>query len=348
MIYKSTLYLLLTLLFSVGQTQLPLQKVDRILSIDITMAQDNDYNSAFALAKDAGIQATSLSLSWADFETSANTFEPETNWLKIANDYYPAQNTQISLMLGFIDTNNLRLPHDLQNRDFDDPELINRFKAFVDYVFLQIPNLELNSLAINNEIDIYLGTDKLLWQQYQVFYQEIANYIHTTYPDIKLGSKITFDGLSSFAKLQAKELNLYSDVIMLTYYPLNANFSVKEPSTVSKDFALFVELYPDKPIYILEAGYPSSSLLGSSEEKQAEFIKEVFIAWDANVEHIKLIDFTWLHDISPSSLIEYSNYYGINSSFFLAYLETLGLRTFDGEDKKAFKIFINEVKARAW
>ncbi len=335
-------------IISFGYAQLPLPKANRILSIDITMADGNDFDKAFEIAKEAGMQATNLSITWDEFETSPNSFEPETNYLELANDYYPAKNTKISLMLGFIDSNNLRLPSDLKNEKLDSPILIKRFEAFIDYAMSQVADLELSSLAINNEIDIFLGENETLWQQYSNFYQKISKYLRLNYPDIKFGSKITYDGLLGFAKEQAKALNTFSDLIMLTYYPIKEDFSVRDPKEVAIDFANIVKQYPDKEIYILEAGYPSSSILASSEEKQAEFVKEVFKAWDIQVEHIKLIDFLWLHDLPPEALTYYGRYYGLDSKLFLAFIGSLGLRTFNGEDKPAFKMLLSEAKARAW
>jgi hypothetical protein len=135
---------------------------------------------------------------------------------------------------------------------------------------------------------------------------------------------------------------------MLTYYPLNADFSVREPQVVHEDFAKLVELFPSKPIYILEAGYPSSPLLGSSEAKQADFVQEIFKAWDTYIGHIKLLDFLWLHDIPPAVVEELGDYYGLRDETFLAYLATLGLRTFEGQDKEAFRVLSLEAESRGW
>jgi len=52
------------------------------------------------------------------------------------------------------------MPADLAGTPFDDPAFIQRFKALLDYVLAQIPDLQLTSLAIGNEIDGYLGADK--------------------------------------------------------------------------------------------------------------------------------------------------------------------------------------------
>jgi hypothetical protein len=242
----------------------------------------------------------------------------------------------------------LRLPPYLKDKAFDDPETIERFKRLLDYVFSQLPDLELSCLAIGNEIDGYLGTDKKRWQEYSKFFAEVSAYARTKRAGLIVGSKIGFGGLTKDARDLSRDIIGVSDAVMLTYYPLNPDFTVKEPEVVHEDFATLVELFPGKPIYMLEAGYPSSELLGSSEDEQATFVREIFKAWDTHAAHVKLLDFLWLHDIPSSVVDELGGYYGLQDEKFLAYLATLGLRTFDGEDKEAFKVLRLETKQRGW
>ena len=323
-------------------------KGERILSIDLTWADNSDFGEAFVMGQSVGMQATNISLQWDELEPSPGEYTDPDAWLQNANEFFPTQNIAISLMIGFIDTNNLRLPDYLANKPFDDPEVIERFKRLLDYVFAKIPRLELTSLSIGNEIDGYLGTDEKLWQHYTNFFREVAAYAKTRRTNLVVGSKLGFGGLTTTAYELSRELVAASDAVMLTYYPLKPDFTVKNPDVVFDDFGSLVELFPNKPIYILEAGYPSSTLLDSSEEKQAAFVQNVFRAWDEHAARIKLIDFLWLHDIAPELVDELGNYYGLNDEKFQAYLATLGLRTFEGQDKKAFKALSEETKQRAW
>ena len=100
-----------------------------------------------------------------------------------------------------------------------------------------------------------------------------------------------------------------------------------------------VSLYPSKPIYFYQYGYPSASVCKSSEILQAQFIDETFHAWDSFAKNIRVIDFTWLHDYSPASVKYYSTFYGITDSAFLGYLGSLGLRNYagNGSDKLAYQ-----------
>jgi hypothetical protein len=345
--FIKTLSLLLLLGF-VAYAQSPLPKGERLLSIDLTVSSDDDFGKAFTLAHAVGMQVTSLSLAWDDLEPFPGQYGSEPNWPKIANDFYSQQGVAISLALTPIDTNNLRLPDYLKDKTFDDPEVIERFKHLLDYVFSQLPDLELSSLAIGNEIDGYLGTNQQLWQEYTRFFEATSAYAKTKRPGLLVGSKVGFGGLTKEAHILSADLVRASDAVMLTYYPLNADFTVKNPKVVHEDFAKLVTLFPDKPIYILEAGYPSSELLGSSETKQADFVREIFRAWDTHAKYIELLDFLWLHDIPPTVANELGDYYRLRDEKFLAYLATLGLRTFDGEDKEAFKVLRLETKQRGW
>jgi hypothetical protein len=59
----------------------------------------------------------------------------------------------------------------------------------------------------------------------------------------------------------------------------------------------------------MEIGYPTSNYLKSSEEKQADFIEEVFKARDSHKEQITLLNYTWLHDIRKEEVAIYKKYY---------------------------------------
>lgn len=321
----------------------PVQKGDRLLGIAITEGS-TDFEESFSMVKDVGTQFIELPLNWDDIEKSPHEYGNQ--FLSIANMYYPSTGTKVLLTINPVDTNVLHLPEDLVNKNFDDPEVIERYNQLMDYVFSQIPDLDLVAVSIGNEIDAYLGEDPEKWEQYQRFFKETSKYIKEK--DVTIGCKTTFDAATKRNETEIKMLNQYSDVIMVNYYPLNADFSVKDPFVVHSDFDTLISLYPDKIIYITEAGYPSSSVLGSSESMQKEFIKEIFKAWDTHKSHIKLIDFVWLHDLSASQVDVFVEYYGVSAKNFREYLRTLGLRQYNGKEKEAFVTLKKEAKIRRW
>ena len=111
---------------ALGEAGAPPARGERILSLDVNQAADGDFDRAFARAQEAGMEATTLSLHWDEIETAPGQYDPQPNWPAIANIYYPAFNTPISLALSPIDTNNERRPADLRGRPFDDPEVVHR------------------------------------------------------------------------------------------------------------------------------------------------------------------------------------------------------------------------------
>jgi hypothetical protein len=137
-------------------------------------------------------------------------------------------------------------------------------------------------------------------------------------------------------------------VILVTYYPLKDDFTVRNPEIVNEDFRTITTQYPDRQIIFHETGYPSGAKCNSTEEKQADFIRNVFAAWDAHANQIDLIIFTWLTDVPPQSVREMEIYYGLSDPAFLEYLGTLGLRTYSGSgtDKAALTALRLEVQKR--
>jgi len=327
-------------------TALPIPKGNRILSIDVNPAKDGDYESAFQAAQLAGMEQTGLFLEWTVLETAPGVYDGSL--LDIASAYYPQKKVKLDITLVVVNTTRREFPADLADKEFDDPLVIERFKKLIDFVFSKTEAIEISSLNIGSEYDILFGTDDEQWRQFQVFYKEIAAYVKEKRPDLKIAVEATFNGLTGPAQSQMQTLNQSSGIIGVSYYPLDDNGNVKDPSTVRADFDLISSLYPDQPIYFFQFGYPSSEYIKSSEALQSQFIREAFQAWDAHADHILMLDFTWLHDKSPDEVKEFEKYYGFSNRPFAEFLGTLGLRTYDGKDKSAFQILIEEAKARGW
>ena len=210
--------------------------------------------------------------------------------------------------------------------------------------------MQLTSLSIGNEIDATFGADPDLWRQYTTFFNETAEHGLSLQLGLLVGSKAIFPGAVGYAKEQVQALNEFSDVIMVTYYPLDEGFQVQDPVQVQGDLRMLATTYEGRPIFLAEAGYPSSEVNGSSETKQADFILHIFNAWDEHADQIKLISFTWLTDLPKESVTEFEAYYGFSDHAFGEFLHTLGLRTFDGKgaDKEAFRTPQAEAKSRGW
>ncbi|HET6162779.1 MAG TPA: hypothetical protein VFG37_03880 [Planctomycetota bacterium] len=320
----------------------------RSFGLAVGAAEDGDYDGAFGKARALGMDVTSLSLGWDDVEVSPGVFS--NPFLAVAESYYPPSGTGVVLAISPIDTNVLRVPADLVGLAFDDPAVIARFDDMIDWVFTQIPTLDVPVLSIGNEVDVWLGTDATLWSQYTNFFAAVRAHVASVRPGLPVGVKATWNGLTGAAKDFLAGLNAATDAVLATYYPLQSGFFVLPTTTVADDFDLLCALYPGRPIEFLEFGAPSSALLGSSDLVQAAFVDALFEAWDAHADQIPLAFVDWQTDVSPAQLSQLEAYYGISDPNFLAYLGTLGLRTYPGSgtDKLGWTTLATQLAIRGW
>lgn len=308
-----------------------------IIAFDVSTFPEDpsfNYDMCFAIGAELGMGSIGLFQNWTALEVAPETYDFAV--LDIANLYYSATNMPLDLTLAPIHTNNLEVPADLVGLAFDDPLMVQRFTRLLDSVHVHLPDVSLASLVIGSEHDALFGSDAAQWAAYTAFYASVSDHARSLWPGLVVASELTFSGIvaqNSFAQ----SLNAYSDCIGVSYYPLNADFTVKPTSTVPTDFETLVALYPDKPIYFYQYGYPSSAVCNSSEALQAEFIDQTFITWDAYSEHVYMIDFTWLHDLDTDAMNFFGEYYGLTDGAFLEFLRSLGFREWEGmgSDKPA-------------
>lgn len=168
-------------------------KGNRLLGIDVNPASDGNYDAAFQLAKQAGMEHVGLFLQWSVLETAPGVYDDTL--LDITSAYYPSQGIKLDLTLAVVNTTRKEFPADLANEPFDDPAVIERFKQLLDHVLAKTATIELGPLNIGSEYDVLFGTDAKQWQQFQTFYEEIAAYVHSKRPDLKIAVEATFNAL---------------------------------------------------------------------------------------------------------------------------------------------------------
>ncbi len=327
-------------------------KGNRMLAMDVSVPEDNDYAKSFAIAKRIGVQVVTLSFDWKDIEHKPGKYRDPNGNLATANSYYPTTNTKVAFDIRPIHTNRLAVPADLEKTPFDDPEMIKRFNNMIEYVLAQLSNVDLAVLFIGSEIDLYIDKNETLWRQYIKFFEATKKHVKQKYPGLKVGVELTYGGLTNSATQElTKQLNSQGDIVGVSYYHVNPDtFIVKDPKLIHSVFGTVASLYPGRIIYFHQFGYPSSQALKSSEAKQREFVREAFRAWDAYADQVQLISFTWLTDSSSDALAYFQQYYGSSDNNFVEFLRTLGFRKHDGSgtDKEALEALQIEAKARGW
>jgi len=260
----------------------PQPKGSRLLGIKVNEAEDKDFGRAFHHGREAGLQVVSLKLDWDDIEKKPGEYA--SPFPAIADVFYSANQVKLSLRIATLDTNRNRIPADIREKPFDDPQVVQRFNALVDWLAQQMPHVELEDFSIGNEADASLGSNAAKWRQYTAFFQATKEHAKKTWPKTKIGSSLTFGGYTGPAKEHVIELNRHTDVVMVSYYPLNADLTFRDPSVVGGDFQLICAQYPGRNVTFTECGYASGTKCGASEEKQRRFVEEVFRAWDAHAD----------------------------------------------------------------
>ncbi len=326
----------------------PKHKGARLLGINVNEAEDKNFGKAFRAGREAGLQIVSLKLDWDDIEKKPGEYV--SPFPAIADVFYSAARVKLSLRIATLDTGRNRIPADLREKPLDDPAVVQRFNALAGWLARQMPKVELEDFSIGNEADCSLGSDAAKWRQYTAFFKAAKEHVKKTWPKTKVGSSLTFGGHTGPAKEHAIELNRHADVVMVSYYPLNADLTFRDPSVVRGDFKAVCEQYPRRSVTFTECGYSSGTKCGASEEKQKRFVEEVFGAWDAHAEQVGQVMFVWLSDQPPEMVRWAEEYYGVKGGAFADFIGTLGLRTYKGSgaDKPAFVALKAEAKRRGW
>jgi hypothetical protein len=302
---------------------------------------EQDFLNAFDLAYNAGVRAQFFSYTWKQLEPQAG---PPYNLQDLTNAINFAVGRgfkQILIGIQVLNTVPREVPPDLETVGFDTPVMKQRFHALLDAIRPSLNRPEVKYISIGNEVDGYLGAHPDEWLTYKAFYEDALAYIHQIMPGIKVGVTVMFGGAVGPDAANVASLTSASDVYILTYYPLGDAFKPYGAQAPTTDFPRMVGLAGTRPVILQEVGYPSATLLDSSESEQAQFVTNVFQSWQAQGSKIPFLNYFMLHDFTQQMCHDFAIYYGFPDPNFEAYLCTLGLRRVDGVPKISWQAFVN-------
>jgi hypothetical protein len=290
------------------------------------------------LAYKVGVRGMFLSDKWSDLEPFPEKYRLDDLANSIA--YLGQRGFTVELALQVLNTTAKETPSDLMPMSFNSKRMKDRFHALIDALLPRL-NRHVAYLSIGNEVDVYLAAHGG-WTAYKEFYDDAVAYVHNVTPWLKIGVTGTFIGATGASADDIAALNESSDVWILTYYPLKPEFMVKEPTVPLVDIPRMVTLARGRPLILQEVGYPTSPLLGSTGQKQADFVANVYSAWRAESGHIPFLNFFVLHDFTPKMCDDFTAYYELpyNANFY-EFLCSLGLRKADGTPKPGWKAFVD-------
>lgn len=320
-------------------------------------------DEAVNLSYSAGARGQMTTYTWKKLEPTQGSYDAK-EWSGL--DWWMTQSQkrgQVNYIgIQLINTTQREMPAGLDGLAFDSAQVKARFHALLDKL-IGLYKGRIRYLSLGNEVDAYLraraqaGDEQ--WGAYQRFYEDAMAYAHKLDPAIKVGVTATFDGALGPSLTQIKALNVQSDVLILTYYPLRYDsvtyaVSVRDPSEVAGDFLRMRAWAGSRPLVLQEVGYPASDLnIKSSEQMQAAFVRQVFLAWSESAssalaqaeQPIPFLNLFPLHDFSASDCAFFTSYYGAgNIPGFGDFLCSLGLRKTDGTPRAAWSTLLDEAK----
>lgn len=297
----------------------------------------HDFVEAVDLAYNAGARGSVQTWRWSELEPSTGNFNLKQASESVA--YASYRGFVIMLGIQVLNTTEKETPSDLKNIPFDSPQMKQRFHALIDALRPSL-NERVLYLSIGNEVDIYLGQHPEEWDAYQNFYEDAVAYVHSIAPRIQVGVTSTFDGAKKQIA-QVQKLNTKSDVFIMTYYPLEDKFIPRSPDVAKTEIPKMIELAKSKPLILQEVGYPTSSVLKSSEQKQADFIANVYATWATNNSNIPFLNFFLMHDLTSQMCNTLTRDYGLPGEVnFKEFLCSLGFRQANGRPKLGWDAFV--------
>lgn len=306
--------------------------------------QEEDYLRAVDLVQEAGGRAIALSYTWSALEPRPGALD--LNAVQDSIDLFGvSRNLTVLLGIQMINTVRREVPPDLVDEPWDSPRMRARFSGLLDRLAPLFRD-RVRYAALGNEVDVYFDTRPAEWASFRRFYETAASDLRQRAPGVRVGVTGTFDGVTGNAGREYAALNTTSDVVILTYYPLDGAFQVRDPASPILDFQRMLQVVPGKPVILQEIGMPSGAPNGSDEARQAAFVRSTFAAWQSSNGQIPLLSFFLLHDLDPGLCAELSRYYGLEGvSAFESYLCTLGLRRANGTPKAAWQALLDAAQA---
>ena len=301
-------------------------------------------------AINAGMSVGRLQIDWPELEPSPNTYDKVNFEQRLME--MKAEGLQIFLLISAYDSGEPVVPDDLKDKDFDDPEFIQRFKNLMDWVIPLLAEYDGFLISISNEADNSFGEVPGLENQILVFLQEIKEHIHQLNENMAV--TVTFaEGSLDEDKPGIYDILAECDVACFNFYGAKSQFTpplyyvAQTESEIKSDIQRMLDVSDEKNIVIQELGmYSGNTTLNSSQEIQRKFF-EVFFSEMKKEERIKAAFNFQLVDWSPEVTEIFNEMLedeGLSQEFidqFAESLETIGLINYtNGKRKQAWDEFL--------
>ncbi len=297
------------------------------------------YSKAVA----AGINLQQITPKWDELERADGTYDFHEFDFKAA--MAKKFSLPVYLNLRIIDTLARSMPAPYAKLRFDDPRMINQLVLLLQAMKSR-NQADIHWIAIGNEVDPYFMAHLDEVDSYKQLLLSLIPVAKKLFPGTIVTVNFTFAGISHLNK-ELKPIFDLGEIFSVTYYPLNADFTVRSPDVIPGDFKLILAAAQGKPVMFQEVGYPSSELLGSSALKQAIFLQKFFDQMRSSQPAVIGMTYLFMTDFSKALVDSFGEYYNQpGNEKFKAFLMTLGLFDGAGNPKPAWEVFGRNASAK--
>ena len=291
-----------------------------------------------------GCGMMAVSAKWSELEPTPGKIQ----LTKLANDLRNISSVGFVPMLTLqtIDTNNRTLPTDLMAESWDSPKMLQREAKLLQAISGILPKT-IGAVMLGNEVDGYLPVHANEIDGFRTFLTQGKREIQTIKPEVKVGVTTMYTTLHANPQI-IQRIQEGLDLVSMTYYPLKQDFSVLPVSDVPGQIKEMVQFAGTRQLFIQEAGYPASPLLGSSGKQQAAFVDAVFDCVTANRGHVLGVSFFLAIDLNDQLVNTLVGYYGVQGARVREYLASLGFKDQYGKARPAWDAFMMNVIASKW
>jgi hypothetical protein len=275
----------------------------RVLAMDVGHGPSETLDDAVAAARAAGVTTAVLNYDWNELEPAA--FQYQSARLAADNQYYAGHAMSVVLNIRPIAGPCRVVPPDLANLAWDAPVMIARFSYLLTWIHGYLPDVTVELMSVGTEIDSHLALAD--YASYKGFFEAARAQARALWGSaLPVGTAVTWAALSSPGPTQRAIIDLdeHADRVLTTYYPIAADFTVKDPfaGPVADIYSALAAVDGDprtrgRPLDLIEIGYPTSAALQSSQDHQRIFVLTMFGIWDAYYPRITTMVVNWEADL---------------------------------------------------
>jgi len=260
----------------------------------------------------------------------------------------------VQLMLVTVDTTIRTMPASVRDLALDSQATQDAFIALVIRLFGDASFASnVDYICLGNEVDAYFSSHPEELESYGRFLTMAVATLRSAGVTVPIGITVTEGSLvptrSAAAQLALDHPDL--DFVGVTYYPMEAGFQFRDPTTADDDVDAVMEGTGNAQVLWQEIGYASAAANNGSDQRQAEFIGRAIERITQHRQRVIGINVNWSCDLPMAECDRLATELYLTPpgtpgrDAFVGFLCSLGLRspTMPITDRPAWDVFLDAV-----